>query len=340
MRYGPTGATGGQMAASPHNRSGETEPIYVVAGKDQPLVNATLGKLLDELIEPSERTTCLLDVNGRDVQACEVLDELRTLPFLARRRVVVVRGADEFVSRNRELLENYFAAPCTTGVLVLVVESWRGNTRLAKILARCGRLLNVVPPKGNALSGHLAEYARQSYGKRLAKGVVEALLELSGEELPRLYSEIDKLAVYADTEQLITLEHVESLTGYNRMFGAFEVIDAVIAGRAGQALDRLRRMFNDDRTAEYRIVGAFSFHLRRMFAAKSRLARGEQPQKIAREMKIWRNKQRFFAQLQELSLRQIGQYLQRLGRTDYEIKTGRTRTPVAMEQFVLELCRS
>jgi DNA polymerase III delta subunit len=38
-----------------------------------------------------------------------------------------------------------------------------------------------------------------------------------------------------------------------------------------------------------------------------------------------------------LSLRQIGGYLQQLAETDHAIKTGRTKTPVAMEQFVISL---
>jgi DNA polymerase III delta subunit len=44
--------------------------------------------------------------------------------------------------------------------------------------------------------------------------------------------------------------------------------------------------------------------------------------------------------LRKLSLRQIGTYLQQLAETDYRIKTGRTKTPVAMEQFVLKLANT
>ena len=107
----------------------------MVAGKDRPLVDAEVRRLLDELIEPSERATGLLDLDGRCVVAADVLDELRTVPFLSGRRVVVVRNADTFVSGNRGLLECYFESPCRTGVLVLVVESWPANTRLARKLA-------------------------------------------------------------------------------------------------------------------------------------------------------------------------------------------------------------
>ena len=58
------------------------ELIYVIAGKEESLVNAHCRELLDKLLEPSQRTTGLFDADAASVQASEVLDELRTSPFL------------------------------------------------------------------------------------------------------------------------------------------------------------------------------------------------------------------------------------------------------------------
>ena len=66
------------------------------------------------------------------VELSEVLDELRTLPFLAEKRVVVLKDADKFVSEHRAALENYFDEPSKTGVLILTVEKWMKTTKLAK----------------------------------------------------------------------------------------------------------------------------------------------------------------------------------------------------------------
>ncbi|GAI96628.1 unnamed protein product, partial [marine sediment metagenome] len=191
--------------------------------------------------------------------------------------------------------------------------------------------------KGRELARRLAQYASEAYGKTLRRDAGELLVELTGDELPRLYSEIDKLALYAEGEKTITTAHIESLIGHNRIFGAFEVIDAVIAGNLAQAVDRLRRMFADDRSTEYTVVGAFAFHLRRMFGAKVLLDKGVRPADVAGRLRIWSNKDRFFAQVRQMSLRQLGEYLRRLGETDYAIKTGQAKAPVAMEQLVLRL---
>lgn len=325
------------MAESEVKSKSKYALIYVLAGKDEPLVNAKCQELLDELIEPSQRAMGLFDVNGASVSASEVLDELRTLPFLTDKRVVVVKGADHFISENRELLEKYFDAPCPTGILVLTVGSWRSNTKLARKLGKAGKLISIARPKGRELARRLAQYASEAYGKNLSRDAAELLVELTGDELPRLYSEIDKLALYAEGEKTITPAHIESLIGHNRIFGAFEVIDAIIAGNLAQAVDRLRRMFADDRSTEYTVVGAFAFHLRRMFGAKVLLDKGVRPGDVAGRLRIWSNKDRFFAQVRQMSLRQLGEYLRRLGETDYAIKTGQAKAPVAMEQLVLRL---
>ena len=313
------------------------ESVYVIAGKEDSLVNAECQALLDRLLDPQQRTTGLLSAEAAQVSVSDVLDELRTAPFLTEKRVVVVKGADDFVSENRPLLEKYFDSPCLTGILVLTVRSWPKQTKLAKKLAKVGKLISVAQPPSWQLPSRLVKYAGDAHDKKLTKEAAELLVELSGDELTRLYSEVDKLALFADAEKVITAGHVEQLTGHNRIFGVFQVIDAVIAGNVGQAISRLRNMFAEDKTAEYTVVGAFAFHFRRMFNAKALLSKGLRPAEVASRLRIWSNKDGFFQQVREMTLGQIGAALQQLATIDFKIKTGQTEAEVAVEQLVLGL---
>ena len=288
-------------------------------------------------MEPSQRATGLFDAGAASVSASDVLDELRTAPFLTDKRVVLIRKADDFISNNRPLLEKYFDNPCPTGQLILTVNTWDARTKLAKKLVKAGELMSVTQPKRWELPRRLIKYANDAHDKKLGKDAAELLIELTGDELIRLYSEIDKLALFADNEKFITYKHIESLIGHNRLFNAFAVIDAIIAGDAGTAVERLRGMFAGDKSAEYKVVGAFAFHFRRMFGAKALLEKGVQRKEIEGKLRIWGNKDGFFAQLRKMSLKQIGKYLQQLAETDYAIKTGQAKAKVAMEQLVLRL---
>ncbi len=313
------------------------ELIHVIAGKDESLVGAKRQQLLDELLEPSQRTTGLFDAEAGSVSASQVLDDLRTAPFLTDKRVVLVRDADDFVSKNRSLLEKYFDNPCPTGRLILVVKSWNKSTKLAKKLPKVGKLISVAQPSRRELPQRVIDYANDAHGKKIAYATAQLLIELTGDELTRLYSEIDKLALYADAETVIAPKHIEALIGHNRLFNAFAVIDAVIASNPGVAVERLRGMFAQDKSAEYTVVGAFAFHFRRMFNAKALLDRGTPRRQIESRLRIWGDTNGFFAQLRQRNLKQIGQYLQQLAETDYAIKTGRAKAKVAMEQLVLKL---
>ncbi len=311
--------------------------IYVIVGKDESLVNARCQELLDQLLEPQQRMTALLSVDGDEVFVAEVLDELRTLPFLADKRVVVVKGADGFVSRYREVLESYFDKPSTTGVLVLTVSNWDARTRLAKKLPKVGTLLAIEQLRRWQLPGHLMRYAAGKYKVRLDKDAADLLVELIGEEPAQLYNEVEKLVLFARDEQVIGVRHVESLIGRSHVYGAFEIIDAMVCGNAAVAVTRLRNMFEEDRDAEYSVVGAFAFHVRRMFNAKKLLEKRVSQEAIAKQLNVRYNSRQFFAQLQRVSVPQIAALLEELAAIDYATKTGRTRAPVAIEQLVLRL---
>lgn len=311
--------------------------IYVIAGKEESLLNAECQKLLEKLLEPEQRAMGLFNADPAEVSASQILDELRTAPFLTERRVVLVKNADDFVSENRQLLEKYFDNPCPTGILVLTVSSWPSKTKLAKKLPSVGKLITVTQPKPWQLPPRLTRYASDAHDKKLTTDAAELLIELTGDNLPRLYTEIDKLALFAHTEKAITARHVELLIGHNRFYNCFAVIDACLAGNTAKAVDRLRNMFAGDKSAEYTVVGAFAFHFRRMFNAKVLLEKGARPAEVATRLRIWGNKDSFFLQLRKMSLAQLGENLQQLADMDYAIKTGRTKANVAAEQLVLKL---
>ncbi|MDD5135397.1 MAG: DNA polymerase III subunit delta, partial [Phycisphaerae bacterium] len=305
-------------------------------GKDEFLVSGQLHSLISSLLEPEQMQMSLLQVDGDKITAIEVFDELRTLPFLAERRVVVLNDADKFVSEYREILEKYFESPAAKGVLVLVVKSWPANTRLAKMLPKNGKLIAVAELKGKSLVSYVTNYASERHGKNLSYNAGCMLVEFAGEEPGVLCSEVDKLAAYTDKAKAITEKDIAAIVGRNRVFGVFEVIDAMTAGDLAGAIEKLRRMFGSDKGADYTVVGAFAWHFRRMFSASAMLKEGQSQDAVAKKLRIWNNSG-FFAALRKMPLEKIGGCLRQLAEIDYEIKTGRATARVAIESMILGL---
>ncbi len=314
-----------------------TGRIYVITGKEKPGVNAACEELLNELIEKSQRTTCLYEPKIDQVTLSEVLDELRTLPFLSDKRYVLLKDADRFVSEHRGRLEAYFDHPSPTGVLILTVSSWPSNTKLAKKLPKAGSLIKVTELKTAQIPNRLIRYSDQARNKQLTRDAAWLLVELVGDDLEMLYNEIDKLALYVDTQKKIETRDVEALCSHNRVFNIFKVIDEATNSNLSAALETLRKVFDTDKSAHYTIIGAFAYHMRRMFSAKVLSQRKMPRDVIAKKLHIWSRKDIFFDKLSQLSLKQLADSIEQLAYLDYQIKTGQIKPQAAAEKFVLRL---
>jgi DNA polymerase-3 subunit delta len=312
------------------------KPIYVIAGKDEFLVAEEASVLVNQLLTHEQMQMCLWKADVEKVSAVEVFDDLRTLPFLAERRVVVLSGADDFVSDNRELLEKYFENPAASGVLILSVSKWQSNTRLAKMLPKTGGLIEVSELKSKSLISYICNYARDQHNKNLSYNAAQMLIELSGDEPGILRCEVDKLAAYTASAKAITEKDIAELVGRNRVFGAFEVIDSMTAGDTGRALEKLRMMFGADKEAEYKVVGAFAWHFRRMFTACTML-KDSRPDEVARKLRISWNQKQFFDVIKKMTLKRIADCLRQLAEIDYQIKTGKATAQTAIESMIVEL---
>ncbi len=319
------------------SKTKKASPIYVVAGKDKYLVASECDKIVDSLLSPDEKGMGLLVCDPDKTEISELFDELRTLPFLSSRRVVLVKDAESFITNNRNALEKYFESPSPSGSLILTVPTWRGTTKLAKKLKKCGTLLNVAELKRGSLAKYALDYAKTNTGKKIDLATANMIVELVGDEPGKICSEIDKLCVYADDSPTITIKHVQELTQNNREFDLFAVIDSMTDGDTEKAITKLRNMFTSDKNAAYRAVGGFAFHFRKMFEAKVMQSKRTPDMHIAQALRIFGNRNSYFSQLRKWRLTDISRVIQALARIDYQSKTGQTSVPTAIEMLVLKI---
>ena len=153
------------MAAVSAKNKSTIKSIFVIVGQDNFLVAGEYERLLEGLLKPEERAMSLYIAEARKVTAADILDELRTIPFLSPNRVVLIKDADDFVSDNRRLLEDYFDKPSKTGILIMTVSKWPSNTRLAKKLNSIGKLIKINQMTTWQLPGYATTYAKDKYNK-------------------------------------------------------------------------------------------------------------------------------------------------------------------------------
>ena len=317
--------------------------IFVVYGKNHRLVTEQIEKIAEWVLGASDRQVSLRSFEGDQAELADVLDEVRTLPFLSKRRLVVVRDADDFISTYRQNLEAYLDNPSPTGVLLLVPESFPGTTRLAKKAKKIGEVISCEPVKARDLPRYLTKYAQQTHSLQLTPKAAALLVELGGDESGMLCSEIDKLAAYlaapAQETKRIEVEDVQELVGNNRQYNVFNVIDAMTQGQAGSALKLLEQMLGQDRYAQYKAVGAFAWHFRRLYNGRLMLDRGVSEREVIRQLRIWSQTEAFIQQLKQLRIETIANCLQSLMHIDLVSKTGGGTVRTGLEKLIIEFCR-
>ncbi len=313
------------------------QPIYVISGKDDYLISSKAKKIVNSVLDSDQKDMNLLNCDGDKISAAEVFDELRTLSFNGGKRVVLVKDSDKFITANRPLLESYFDNPSSSGVLILLVNSWKANTKLAKKLNK-SQLIEIAQIKGSKLNEFIVQYAKTEHNKSITTNAAYALADLIGDQPGRLASEIDKLAAYDIDKKTIDVEDITSLVTGSKLYDAFNVLDSVSKADVSAAISKLRKMFASDKSAEYSVVGAFAYNFRQMFNAKAMLEKGYNEAQVIKKCRIWANKNEFMQRIRKISLDRIGWMLEELAKIDYQLKTGGSNASIAMEQLIIKCC--
>lgn len=306
------------------------------------------------------------------------LDELRhacdSIPFFGEARLVVVRGLlahlhasgrkksgaargddgdnteepiaggqKEYRARLLEYLPNL---PPTTHLVFLEPTLLPGKSPFVDLVAKNpdkGRrqAFSLPNPRSRDGQDELAAWIRaraKAKGARIDPAAVGALIDLIGNDLRLLNSELEKLAAYC-TDNLITLADVQQLVPLAREAVVWDLIDAIAQKRLGAALNVLRRLLDEGEPA-LRLFGLMVSEYRLLIQTRALLDQGYTEERIAGRLGVhpWRLRQRMEAARRAPADRLKAIY-RLLLQTDVEIKTGVQEDEAALEFLVARLCR-
>lgn len=304
-------------------------PIVVIFGDEEYAKSRALRGVLDRILPPGvDRGMALCEYDGSKPEeqggpACAaVLDDLRTLPFLADCRVVLIRDADRFIAACRDRLERYLAAPAPTGVLILLCRSLPRNTRLCKAASAAGGELHECRKLTPRAAIDFLIQEAQARHKRLEPAAASRIAALVGPAQGLLASEVEKLSLYVGNRPAITVDDVADLVGLSREERIFGVMEAAGVGRLDQALHLWSDVLATDPSGVYKAVGGIAFVLRRWLAAHELLAAGQTVRSIAPQMMMWGRERELETLLSRLPPRRCKQLLAALAELDAQAKSG------------------
>jgi len=331
------------MSSSKDSKSGDAaiSPVVLIEGPEASLRDAALAELRASVLAdaPRDFNEDRFDFSVAGTDPGSVLAAARTLPMMARARLVLVRGVGEkrAAKFTDEVLVEYLEAPLETTCLVLEAESVDKRQRWVKRVAKIGRVIDCTGPSRPAEVRRWIETRLAPRGVRAGSGVAAALFELVGADLDRLSLEVEKLCLYAGEKGEIDADAVTELVGHLRPHALYELTDAIGERRLTNAL-RLVGELTEQGEAPLALVGALANHFRRLLRAREirPLETGEVQKRLGLHPFA---AQKVVDQARRFDLRRLRFCLDAVRSTDVALKGGLPIAPrLAIERLVLAVC--
>jgi DNA polymerase III subunit delta len=317
----------------------ELKSVYLLTGSDRPKIARALRRLRDRFGDDAVEHISARDATGADAAAaCNALGL-----FGDGGRLVLVDEVERWKAADVKDLAVYLGSPSPDTVLALVASELKSDSALAKLCAKTGELLAYDVPKKKLPEWVAEQFAR--VGASADRDVCRALVELVGENLDELATEIEKLATWANGEP-ITVADVEELTAGRPEAAIFSLTDAWgrrdVAALLAATESRLERSDRPRSGELARLVGVLVNHVRRVRACQILAAEGGTARDAASRLKMHPfAAEKAFAQARNFTGAELDAALVRLARLDHAVKGGsRLTADLELERALVDVTRA
>lgn len=333
--------------------------LHLFYGRDDFRLREAYQQLRAALDVDGMLATNTTELPGRGLKPPELIQHIATAPFLAEVRLVVVEGllsshgGGQKVAREWEPLLDALAELPPSNHLVLLDPLDGNQSRQFGRSALFGALravdgadvrefreLRSYAPRGGGES-EVALWAREraaDAGVEFERAAIEELVELVGGNLWMLVSEIEKLGIYVG-KRAVTLDDVRQLTPEARDVGIFDIVDAVVEGRAAPALLLIRRALEHGTETPVRIQAMIARQLRHLVRATELLEQGASKDAVGEATGV-RNDfalNKLLRQARATGRATAERGLREVEASDHAVKTGQSEETLALELLVTRL---
>jgi DNA polymerase III delta subunit len=305
----------------------ELEPAYLIVGGDGPKISRALGRLRARVGVAAVEHVSARDTSGdAAVALCNAMGL-----FAGGGRLVLVDEVERWKAADVKAVAAYLGDPAPETVLALTGEI-KADSVLGKAVAKAGEVL-VYDVSKRALPRWVAEQFTRLRAEA-DDDACRALIEIVGENLDELATEVDKLATWAGGQR-IGVRDVEVLAAGRAQTPIFALTDAWgrrdVPGVLGACEELLERSERSRRDELARIAGSLAAHVARVRACQALAAEGVRPREAAAALKVHPfAAEKAFAQSANFSVDELRDAVVRLAALDHAVKGG-SRLPPDLE---------
>jgi DNA polymerase III delta subunit len=300
----------------------ELKPVYLITGSDRPKVTRAVRRLRDRIgVDAVELISAAESPGEAAVAACNALGL-----FTDEARLVVVEDVERWRAPDAKAVAAYLESPAPATVLALVAEGLKADSALAKACAKAGEVLVYDAPRKRDLPAWVAAELQRRDASAEPEAC-RALAELVGEDLEALGTEVDKLATWAQGDE-IRVGDVEQLAVARAETTIFSLTDAWGRRDVAAVLEASESLLERSPRELTRVVGALASHVSKVRACHALAAEGVRPRDAAGRLKMHPfAAEKAFGQAGNFSVDELRDAVVRLAHLDLAVKGGSRLAP-------------
>ncbi|PSB01771.1 DNA polymerase III subunit delta [Merismopedia glauca] len=322
-------------------------PIYLFWGEDDFSMAKAIKALETSAIDPNWASfNCEKISPDRSNPLTDALNQAMTPPFGSGKRLVWLVDANvthQCSESTLAELERTLPLIPESSILLLTTHTKPDrrlkSTKLLEKFAQFQEFSPIAPWETKLLTQQVQKFASQ-IGVKLNSEAVEVLAEALGNDSRSLFSELEKLRLYTDSDShIIKGEDVSRLVSGS----AQNSLDLAKAMRAGNTALALGLVAELDRIGEppLKIVATLIGQFRTWLWVRLMMAQGERDDKaIAQAAEITNPKRIYFLrqEVQSLSVEQLAATLPLFLELEFRLKQG--ANPLAtMQSYTVQVCQ-
>ncbi len=290
----------------------------------------------------------------------KVLAATRTVPMMAKRRVILVRGLERWDTSSAgagagdgdddepanlkaipplDRLADYAKAPIDSTCLVLVAQKLDGRRKLVTLAKKAGFAVECASVDGRALPGWIRARAELK-GHAIDRDVCELIAEIAGPDLSYLDDVLERLSLYVGLGAPITEDAVAICVTRVRLADTWKLVDAASTKDLGKVLALFADVY-DPRDRGLPLVGAIAWSLRQLLKLEAALGAGASIDEAARKAGIYPafKAKDLARKLSSFRPRELERWLVVIQETDVALKSSRRAADTILEEMFTRLCR-
>ena len=221
--------------------SGHSLPsVLLFEGEEEQLKQDALAELRRAVLPPGMET--LNETVLEDPPVDQVIADAETQPFMADRRLIVIRDLPALMGRAEadERLVSYLPSVPESAILLFYCTGKPdGRKKLYTAIKKLGGIVTFAPLRGAELVRFVTDAFRDA-GKECDQRTAEYLIFTVGDDTGMLLNEIGKLAAGAGDRDAVLASDVTALATPSTECTVFQMVDAVVTGQRSRALQLLR----------------------------------------------------------------------------------------------------